>query len=531
MSDPVSAPTSVELRGLFVTAFDNHALRCAVVDDTGRHSTYAEIGAQANRLAHFLHTRELVSGDAVAIMLTNRTEFVVADQACIRAGVAKVAINGMLSEAEQRQLLESSGARVAIVDEEQLPVAELVAASSRDLDVVVVGGRGGLRCLPWEAALDGQPDHLPERVPSSQGMGRLSFTGGTTGLPKAVVHRNDRIALNLVCHLLEMDLREEDRMLLVPSLAHAAGLFMEAALLRGATVHLANKFDAAAAIARMRKEEITYAFVVPTMLYRLLDALEVDGVGLPALRTMLYGAAPVNPDQLRRGMEMLGPVFIQFYGQVEAPNFITRLSRRDHAEGLARPEILTSCGRAITMASVRVVDANGQPINPGEVGEVVVKAPYLMAEYRDNTEATAEALRGEWLHTGDLGRVDHQGYLHLVDRSKDMVITGGLNVYCREVEAAISALPGVADVAVFGVPDVDWGEAVVAAVVPQPGSRVDPDEVRAQAGATLARYKLPKSVRVVASLPLTGVGKHDKKALRVWWADTHDLSGASSPTS
>jgi fatty-acyl-CoA synthase len=517
MSDLLSGPADVGLRDLFTTSFQNHGARCAVIDDAGNSTTYSQLAAAANQLAHLFVDRGLVSGDTVALMLPNCIEFVVADQACVRAGVAKVAINGMLSPAEQGSLLESSQARVAIVGAAQLAVAEEVAAAGRDLHIIAVDAPAGRHAVSWNVALEGRPTALPELGANGAAMGRLSFTGGTTGLPKAIVHRNDRIALNLISHLLEMDLGEEERMLITSPLAHAAGLFAAAALLRGGTIYLGNGFDADAAIERMRNDRITYLFVVPTMLYRLLDALERDGGGIPSLRTVLYGAAPVNPERLRQGMKLLGPVFLQFYGQVEAPNFITRLSRHDHARGLTHPEILKSCGRAVTMSSVRVVDAEGRPLTGSDVGEVVVRTPYVMQEYRANAQATSEALRDGWLHTGDLGRIDEQGYLHLVDRTKDMVITGGLNVYCREVEDVISSLPAIADVAVLGVPDTDWGEAVVAAVVPHPGSEVDEDGIRSLVAASLARYKVPKSVRVFASLPLTGVGKHDKKALRRSW--------------
>jgi len=517
MCDP-TAVGPLSLSELFIASFDKYSRRCAVVDEQGIGTSYGELAALANQLAHFFLERGTLSGHPVAIMLPNCTEFLVADQAVIRAGAAKVAINGMLSVDEQCHALRASRARIAVVGESQVTAASRVWSEAGDLEVlVVVGTPADGEAIAWADALEGMSTQAPELATDGTGMGRLSFTGGTTGLPKAIVHINERIVLNLLSHVIEMELGDDERLLLTSPLAHAAGLFMEAALLRGGTIYLGNHFDGQATLDRIRHDEITYLFLVPTMLYRLLDALDLDDQGIPTVRTVLYGAAPVNPERLRQGLRLLGNVFIQFYGQAEAPNFLTRLGRSDHVLGSDRPEILTSCGRAVTMARLRVVDDEGASLPVREVGEIIVSTAYTMAGYADNSAATSEALRDGWLRTGDLGWIDEDGYVHLVDRSKDMIITGGLNVYCREVERAIAALEPIADVAVFGLPDPEWGEIVVAAVVPNPGEVIDLDWVKEQAGMTLARYKLPKSMRVVASLPLTGVGKHDKKSLRASW--------------
>jgi fatty-acyl-CoA synthase/long-chain acyl-CoA synthetase len=528
MSESPARTDTVDLKSLFVSAFDKFGATCAVVEESGARTSYAELGARANQLAHFFADSGVAAGDAVAIMLPNCTEFVVADQACIRAGAAKVAVNSMLSADEQAHVLKASGARIAVVSGSQLHAAQRARAADDRLEVIILVGEApgeapgaapdtapdAAPVLPWGQALAGRPASLPGAVSAGSAMGRMSFTGGTTGLPKAIVHVNERIALNLLSHVLEMELGDDEQMLLTTPLAHAAGLFMQAALLRGGTVHLGSGFDVDAVVERIRRERITYLFLVPTMLNRLLDELQADGGDLPSVRTILYGAAPVDAKRLLQGMSLFGEVFIQFYGQAEAPNFITRLGRREHTAAQNRPELLTSCGRAVTMAHVRIVDADGRTVPEREVGEVVVRTPYTMTRYAANQDATAEALRNGWLHTGDLGWVDGDGYVHLVDRAKDMVITGGLNVYCREVERAISVLEPVADVAVFGLPDDDWGEVVAAAVVPVAGAHLDLEWIRTEISDSLSRYKLPKVLRLMDSLPLTGVGKHDKKALR-----------------
>jgi fatty-acyl-CoA synthase len=286
----------------------------------------------------------------------------------------------MLAVDEQCHILRLSGARIAVVGEAQLAAALRVRAEVGCLQTVIgvnVLDQDGV--ISWLESIEGRPGDAPNVEIDNTATARVSFTGGTTGLPKALVHRADRVAINLVAHIIEMELTAGDRVLLTTPLAHAAGLFMEATLLRGGTVHLGNGFDAVQVVDRIRTEGITYVFLVPTMLYRLLDALEFDGGGVDTLRTILYGAAPMNPDRLRQGLALLGEVFIQFYGQAEAPNFITRLGREDHVRSSPGTDLLTSCGRATTMARVRIVDEDGHSVAPREVGEVVVSTPYTMA--------------------------------------------------------------------------------------------------------------------------------------------------------
>jgi fatty-acyl-CoA synthase len=207
---------------------------------------------------------------------------------------------------------------------------------------------------------------------------------------------------------------------------------------------------------------------------------------------------------------------MQLYGQSEAPNFLTRLTREEH--DLSRPDRLTSCGRPATMVRIAVLDDGGELVPPGTPGEICARAPYVMAGYHGLPDKTAETLRGGWLHTGDLGLVDTDGYVHLLDRKNDMIISGGMNVYSTEVENVLQACPGVGQVAVVGIPHPDWGEAVVAFVVPRAGEDFDEPAAVARCRAQLAAYKRPKAYRRLATLPVTAFGKVDKKALRAGWA-------------
>jgi fatty-acyl-CoA synthase len=250
------------------------------------------------------------------------------------------------------------------------------------------------------------------------------------------------------------------------------------------------------------------------MIYRILDLLDETGATAPDLRTVVYGAAPMSPTRLEQALLALGPVFLQLYGQTECPNWGTRLTRGDHDP--KRPHLLTSCGRASIMVDVKIVDDDGKDLPAEEIGEICLRSPYTLEEYIGDPEATAAKFLGDWIRTGDIGSMDEAGYVYLKDRKNDMIITGGMNVYGREVEDVLSAHPAVAAVAVIGVPHEDWGEAVHACVVSS--APLDTAELVAWAKPRLAAYAVPKSVEIVEALPETPFGKIDKKALRApYW--------------
>lgn len=492
---------NLTLRSLFVGALERHGDRPAL-QNGGRVTSYAELVADADRLAHVLVGAGVTPGTPVAVMMSNRAEWVVADQAIIRAGAAKVPVNDMQSAPEMVYLLRDSGAVVALADEAMAGVARTAGVPT----VLTVGAE-------WDAALAGAPTGGPPEVEVAESdVGLLMYTGGTTGRQKGVVHTQRGLALNLLAHVIEMGLLDDERLLLTSPLPHSAGFLAQAGLLKGAVAMVEARFDPDLVLDRIERDRATLLFMVPTMIYRMLDAAEWRTVDLSSLRTILYGAAPITVERLEQGLRRLGPVFMQLYGQSEAPNFLTRLTREEH--DLAHPERLTSCGRAATMVQIAVLDVDGEPVAPGTPGEICARAPYVMDGYHGLPDKTAETLRGGWLHTGDLGRLDADGYVHLLDRKHDMVISGGMNVYCTEVENVLQACPGVGQVAVAGVPHPDWGEAVVAFIVPRTGETFDEAAAVARCRAELAAYKRPKSYRTLAALPVTAFGKVDKVALR-----------------
>jgi fatty-acyl-CoA synthase len=259
--------------------------------------------------------------------------------------------------------------------------------------------------------------------------------------------------------------------------------------------------------------------VVPTMLYALLDHPDFGSTDLSSLETVYYGAAAISPTRLAEAIDRMGQIFFQFYGQAECPMAITALRKEDH--DVSRPERLASCGRPVPWLDVALLDDECAEVAPGEPGEICVRGPLVMAGYWNKPEQTADALAGGWLHTGDVARADEEGFLTIVDRKKDMIVSGGFNVFPREVEDVLSSDPDVAAVAVIGVPDDKWGEAVKAVVVARPGAEIDEARLIALVKERKGAVHAPKSIDVVDAIPLSPLGKPDKKALRErYWAGT-----------
>ena len=505
MDDSPYSPTSASL---LIAAVRRHGRRIALTVD-GRDYAYAELDALSDRVAAYLLARGLARGARIALHLRNGAEYAISDLAILKLAAIRVPLNELMGREELAWCLRHADAQ-ALISHASLP-QPLVGEGERLAPLrISVPDRETCRPgeIPWAEVIGARGlDAVIEADPVDTAI--LAYTGGTTGHPKAVRHTYGRMASNLFAHIVSGDIRSDEVMLLTTPLPHSAGFHMAGCLLQGGQVILSTRFDPVDFLKVCQDQGVTWTFAVPTMLYRLLDAMAEDGPAIPTLRTVVYGAAPMSRPRLEQALARLGPVFIQIYGQTECPNFITTLSKDDHLD----PKLLTSCGRAVPFTRVRIAGTDAVE----GVGEVEVSAPYLLAEYFRNPEATAASLDGGWLRTGDLGYLA-DGYLFLVDRAKDMIITGGMNVYCSEVEAVLRRHEAVADVAVVGLPDADWGEIVTAVVVP--GQATDPETLRLFARTHLSGYKAPKRVVLAEALPLTPYGKIDKKRLR------HDLEAA-----
>lgn len=501
-------------RDLVFPAIKKYGNRQAVIAD-GRTWSYRELHDAALRVADLLLDSGIGPGDTVAIMLENSAEYLIADLAIIAIGAAKVPINLMLSDAETSFILSDSGAGVVLTTAARQQSLSDLNEDGTGPKAIVVEASDDKQFVVTSKDIDSSRPSSANCLPAVQadGLALIMYTGGTTGQPKGVVHLQRGVVENLLSHVIETEITSDDHLLLSSPLPHSAGVLALTALLQGATVEIMRQFDLNTTLAKVDRSEVTYLFMVPTMINRLLDAVDERIDFNPgSLKTILYGASPISEERLRQGLRIFGPVFMQLYGQTEAPNFLTRLRRHDH--DIDRfPERLRSCGQSVLMAAVRTVREDGTDCDPNEIGEVIGSSPYVMDRYWNRPDATAETLREGWLHTGDLGYLDADRYLYLVDRKKDMIITGGLNVYASEVEQALSTLDEVREVAVVGTPHPDWGEAVTAYVVPATAATTPEDVIRASRDI-LSSYKRPKYVHFTESLPTTAVGKINKKKLR-----------------
>ena len=497
--------TQLCLTDLLSQAMSRYGDGLALIEGDRRFS-YRDLDRQAGELAAFLGSKGVGGGDRIALHLRNCAEYVIADLAILKLNAVKVPLNELMSPIELAYCLDHSEA-IALISHAALPLAAETHARLAIRISVADGSPPRPDSIAWGDALSTEALLAVGRA-GSDDLALIAYTGGTTGQPKGVCHSQQRLAINILATIICGDIRADEVMLLTTSLPHSAGYHLQACLAQGGTVVLAERFTPAQFVSLAQEHSVTWTFAVPTMLYRLFDHLSEDGTVPASLRTIVYGAAPMGRERLEQGLKRFGPIFIQLFGQTECPNFVTTLSKADHLN----VDLLTSCGRPVALLDVRIRKPDGGIAGVGEVGEVEVASPYLLLEYYKNPEATADALGDGWLRTGDLGYFDAGRYLFLVDRAKDMIVSGGMNVYSVEVEAALRQHPVILDAAVIGVPDPDWGEGVVAFATTS--GPIDEADVRAFVKAMLSAYKVPKRVLFREALPLTKYGKIDKKALR-----------------
>jgi fatty-acyl-CoA synthase len=345
---------------------------------------------------------------------------------------------------------------------------------------------------------------------------RYTYSGGTTGKPKALA-TNQRSALAAAQTMLsEWEWPRPPRVLACSPLSHAGGAMVMTTLLKQGTILIHPSFDPLKVMQTIQEYKINCMLLVPTMIYALLDHPRFSEFDLSSLETVFYGASSISPARLKEAIERIGPVFFQFYGQAEAPMAITVMRKGEHDVNDLRR--LASCGRPTPWVRVELFDSEMRPVADGAPGEICVQGPLVMDGYRDNPELTAEALKGGWLHTGDVAVRDPGGFLRIVDRTKDMIVSGGFNIYPREIEDIISEHPGVSQVAVIGLPHPKWGEAVTALVVARERQAPNPEELTAMVAARKGSFQAPKRIEFIDAIPQTAVGKPDKKLLRAKYA-------------
>ena len=474
--------------------------------------TFTQVDQLSDQIANvFIDTLGLAVGTRVALLLNNSVFTIPVDFGFAKARLSRVPLNSRLSAAEHRQMLESAGVGVLLHGADLADRARELTQAVPGLRTISIGDAGA---NDLQALAKAQPATPPERKPEADDIVITTFTSGTTGKLKAVEHTQASWA-GMTLNILENhDVREGDIMLHAASMIHASGCFVLPYWIRGGMAAVLPGFTPASYIDAVERWKPTALNMVPTMLGMLLDQPGIAEADFSSVRSIIYGASPMPRPTIDRALKLWGPRFLQYYGQTEAPVFITHLTKQDHV-GPGAERRLAACGRPSIDCEIRLVDEDGNEVAPGEVGEIALRAPFMMRGYFDAPELNAQmALPGGFIRTRDVGRFDEDGYLYLVDRTSDMIVTGGYNVYPREVEDALAAHPAVREVVVVGIPDDKWGEAVAAFVALRAGESADDAALMAFARERLAGYKVPKSVHFIDEVPKSPVGKLLRRAVR-----------------
>lgn len=498
---------------------------CKFADQTAfsvydRKYSYAEVGASVNRLANGLASLGLEKGDRVMVMTINCIEYLFADYATAKLGLIKVPVNTMQIKQDIEYRLKDTEACAVILDDyfykkyglffQEYDCVKQVIAITEDKEFL------SQDVVSFYQLISEAPDTNPEDRVSPDDVLAILYTGGTTGEPKGVMHTHKSYLSIVYSTILEFDVFEGEVMLQTAPLPHASGFMVPPCLLRGGRVIVMEGFDHEQVFEVMQREKVTWTFMVPTMVYSFLDHPMRKNYDLSSLRTIVYGAAPMSPRRLEEGIQKLGPIFLQGYSQMEVANQTCTMSKQQHIEAIAenKKQRLSSCGMPILMSQVKIVDDKGNEVGPGAAGELVTRGPHMMKGYWRRPEETNKTIVDDWLYTGDMAQMDEDGYIYLVDRKKDMIISGGMNIYSAEVESILAQHPGVDEVVVIGIPDKRWGERVLGIVVKKPGVDVDESELIEYCGSNLSAYKKPKKIEFVDTIPRTTVGKFDKKLVR-----------------
>ncbi|WP_066706139.1 class I adenylate-forming enzyme family protein [Celeribacter ethanolicus] len=470
--------------------------------DSLRQTYHALLQATCNRAAWLQSVHGIRKGDRIAVFAKNAPEYIEALHACWWLGAVVVPVNCKLHPREAEWIVRDAGAALTLTE------SGTVFAEQPDIREAALG-----------APVPGPHKITPPARVEDRDLAWLFYTSGTTGTPKGVMLSHDNLRHMTLCYALDVDAaRAEDHMLYAAPMSHGAGLYMFAQIRAGGAhlVPASHGFDSDEIIALAKTRGNLVFFAAPTMVKRLIATAKQQGYDGTGIRTIIYGGGPMYAHDIDEALACFGPRFVQIYGQGETPMTISVLPRdlvadQSHPRWQARRASVGIAQGAVTLA---VLGTDGEPLPAGHTGEICVQGPTVMTGYWQNPTASAAALTGGWLHTGDLGHLDEDGFLYLTDRSKDVIISGGTNIYPREVEEALLAHPAVFEIAVIGEPEPDWGEQVVAYVVFEPGKSASVSELDSWCRQQIAAFKRPKRYQFVHELPKNSYGKVLKTALR-----------------
>lgn len=482
--------------------------------ERGETLTYGEVVAETRRIAAALCAHEVGRGSRAAVLGPNSASSFLAVLGILRSGATWIPVNVRSPAEELAFVLRAASCEALIYDAE--------------LGHVVQAIQGAVPSLRWVVSLDGlarslpgDPEALEDWVDDPHAEAVLAFTGGTTGQPKGVVMTSQNLTAMTLAILTHIELGASPVYLAAAPLTHAAGALCFPVLAAGGCIVIEAAAKPDLVLDAIERERVTFLYLPPTVIYLMLGDPSVRERDYSSLRSFVYSAAPMAPERIREAMDAFGPVMVQAYGQTEAAMICTVMTAADHVEAVESGNVgrFASAGRPSVVARVAAMDDDLRLLPAGEVGEIVVRGDLVMRGYLDAPEATAEASAGGWHHTGDVGYIDDDGFVYLVDRKKDMIVTGGFNVFSAEVEQIVLAHPAVSQCAVVGAPDDKWGEVVTAVVELRPGMSLDAQELIEWSKGSLGSVKAPKRVEVWDSLPRSAVGKILKRDVRqVFWA-------------
>ncbi|MDF3312051.1 AMP-binding protein [Rhodococcus sp. T2V] len=474
----------------------------------------------AHAMARVLSDGGLTTGAGIAVLSGNLPEAFIVMIGAQMLGARHTGLAPMGSESDHRFILEDSEAHTFVYDPRSYGDRARALAKIPGLQKVYSLGPGpvgeDLIALAAEAN-EGTDKKNFTSVATADDYSSIFYTGGTTGRPKGVVHTHRAALCQALLVQANWQWPDDIVLMIAAPITHAAGQLLAPALALSGRVVLVEKFDAAEALRIIEREKVSVTFLVPTMIYALLDHPDIDNRDLSSLATLVYGAAPMSIPRLVQARNRFGNVLLQGYGQTEIGVGATLLLKQDHRED--RPDLLASAGRPPAGITATILDSHDREVALGTPGELCLRGTSVMSGYWKQPELTASALKGGWLHTGDIAVQDVDGYIFIVDRKKDMIISGGFNVYPREIEDVLHTHPAVDHAAVIGIPDDKWGEAVHALVKIKAGAEVDEAELKALVREKKGAIYTPKEIHFTDNFPLTAVGKIDKKMIRHRLAD------------
>lgn len=486
--------------------------------------TYDQVAKRTNVLASRLTAVSAINVPKVALLSANSAAAVCAILAVHRASAIFVPLNASFSLIEHLAAVRDVEADILLYSSQMEDTARRLLDQTASLkSAICIDDKDfcansvedladHVRSYPWD-----------DRASSPQDIVAIYPTGGSTGTPKRVMHSRLNWSTMAACFHTSVDIGENARYLAAPPITHAAGAFAFMFMAKGAEIYLQDGFDADAILRSIERDRITHLYLPPTAIYRLLEHPDLANFDTSSLMGFFYTAAPMSTEKLRQCIAAFGPVMIQFWGQMEAPSFCTCLNAADHQpDNPALAHRLTSCGRETMFARVEVMDDQGNLLAAGDRGELVLRSNLVMPGYYRNEVATAEVSRNGWHLTGDIGLKDKDGYVYIVGRKRDIIITGGYNVYPLDIEQALLAHPDVEECAVIGVPDAKWGEAVLAVIQLKEDRTADREDLTAHCKDLLGSIRTPKKFEFIDKIPRNAVGKVDKPAIREpYWRDVN----------